>query len=130
MTGLVELVLSGSSFRVLIGETVVLVHLTGVQCPSNKKDEDKKEKKDHNLSTIAKEAKHFTELQLLHRDVTIVLDGIDKNEYLYGTIVLSNSKCYQEELVSKGFALVTEWNIGNSKFSTQIRKTEQEAKKK
>jgi len=58
------------------------------------------------------------------------LDGIDKNEYLYGTIVLSNSKCYQEELVSKGFALVTEWNIGNSKFSTQIRKTEQEAKKK
>jgi len=45
MTGLVELVLSGSSFRVLIGETVVLVHLTGVQCPSNKKDEDKKEKK-------------------------------------------------------------------------------------
>jgi len=79
---------------------------------------------------FAREAKHFTEMQILHREVTIVLEGVDKYDYLFGTVVLESNKCFQEELLSKGFATITEWNIGNSKFSNQMRKVEQEAKKK
>jgi len=79
---------------------------------------------------LGKEAKYFTELSLLHRDVSLVLEGVDKFENLFGSIVLENNKCFQEELLSKGYATIAEWNVGNSKFSTVMRKAEQDAKKK
>jgi len=81
-------------------------------------------------SNLAKQAKHFTEQQLLHRDVSLILEGVDKFENLFGTIILENNKCFQEELLSKGFATIAEWNVGNSKFTSNMRKAEQEGIKK
>jgi len=118
----------------LIGNIVVSLHMTGVQCPTTKiekikndKGEEVRHKKEGKLG---KEAKYFTELSLLHRDVSLVLEGVDKFENLFGSIVLENNKCFQEELLSKGYATIAEWNVGNSKFSTVMRKAEQDAKKK
>jgi len=62
------------------------MHMTGVQSPTGKvektkndKGEDVHKKKESNL---AKQAKHFTEQQLLHRDVSLILEGVDKFEKL------------------------------------------------
>jgi len=134
LTSIVEHVVSGSTIKVLIGNIVVSLHMTGVQCPTTKiekikndKGEEVRHKKEGKLG---KEAKYFTELSLLHRDVSLVLEGVDKFENLFGSIVLENNKCFQEELLSKGYATIAEWNVGNSKFSTVMRKAEQDAKKK
>jgi len=52
-----------------------------------------------------------------------------KKNSLYGTIVYLGN-CFQVELLSKGFGTISEWNIGASKYSVQMRKAEYEAKKK
>jgi hypothetical protein len=57
LTCLVEHVLSGSTIKVLIGNQVISLHMTGVQSPSLNSKNDKGEKKKR--STICKRSKTF-----------------------------------------------------------------------
>jgi len=127
-------VLSATSLKVLVGDSVVTVQLTGISGPKQKivkKKNDKGEEKEEKIFTsLGLEAKLFTELQLHHRDVSVLFEGVDNHNNFNGSIVLGNGKCFQELLVSEGLAQILDWNIGNTKFSTNIRKVEQETKKK
>jgi len=128
LTSIVEHVVSGSTIKVLIGNSVVAIHLTGVQCPSPKFEKSEKGEK-RGDPKLGRDAKHFTEITLLHRDVSVILEGIDKSEHMFGSIILEN-KCFQEVLLSEGYGSLVEWNVGNSKFSGAMRKAEQEGIKK
>jgi len=132
--GIVEQVLSATSLKVLVGESVVTVQLTGISGPKQKiikkKNEKGEEKEEKIFTSLGLEAKLFTELQLHHRDVSVLFEGVDNHNNFNGSIVLGNGKCFQELLVSEGLAQILDWNIGNTKFSTNIRKVEQETKKK
>lgn len=115
-----EAVINGSTLRVLLPTNdVVLVHLTGVQCPPIKKGDE-----DSVQPAFAKEAKHFTESRILQRDVSFLIEGIDKFQNLYGTILIGKNVTFQEELLSKGFSKVVNWNAASSKFVTQFRAAE------
>jgi staphylococcal nuclease domain-containing protein 1 len=139
---IVEYVMNGSSLRVQLptGEMVVL-QLTGVQCPGLKGVEEKSQsdsgkKKIEIGQQWSKEARHYTELRILHRDVTVLFEGVDKGESLLGTILISNNEnsdepvTFQEELLLKGFARVAEWSAPRTKYVNRLRKAESAAKGK
>lgn len=134
---IVEYVMNGSSFRVQLptGEMVVL-HLTGVQSPGIKVEDKKNEGKKEIGDLWSKEARHYTELRILHRDVTVLFEGIDKGDALLGSVLLSNNEnsdepvTFQEELLMKGFARISEWSAARSKYVSRLRKAETYAKTK
>ncbi|CAA0806834.1 TUDOR-SN protein 1 [Striga hermonthica] len=60
-----------------------------------------------------KEAKHFTEIRVLHRDVRIVLEGVDKFSNLTGSVYYPNGESAKDlalELVENGLAKYVEWS--------------------
>ena len=54
---------------------------------------------------FAPEAKHFTELNVLNREVRVVLQGVDKHDNLFGSIMYPSSSA-PEELADLGLQLV------------------------
>ncbi|KAB2608798.1 staphylococcal nuclease domain-containing protein 1 [Pyrus ussuriensis x Pyrus communis] len=61
----------------------------------------------------ALEAKHFTEIRVLHRDVRIVLEGNDKFSNLIGSVYYSDGDSAKDlalELVENGYAKYVEWS--------------------
>lgn len=61
----------------------------------------------------AREAKHFTEVRALHRDVRIVLEGADKFSNLIGSVHYPNGDVAVDlalELTKNGLAKVVEWS--------------------
>ncbi|KAB2609022.1 staphylococcal nuclease domain-containing protein 1 [Pyrus ussuriensis x Pyrus communis] len=62
---------------------------------------------------FALEAKHFTEIRVLHRDVRIVLEGNDKFSNLIGSVYYSDGDSAKDlalELVENGYAKYVEWS--------------------
>lgn len=62
---------------------------------------------------FAREAKHFTEVRALHRDVRIVLEGVDKFNNLIGSVHYPNGDVAVDlalELVKNGLAKYVEWS--------------------
>ncbi|XP_011082808.1 ribonuclease TUDOR 1 [Sesamum indicum] len=62
---------------------------------------------------FGKEAKHFTEIRVLHRDVRIVLEGVDKFSNLTGSVYYSDGETAKDlalELVENGLAKYVEWS--------------------
>ncbi|GER45585.1 nuclease domain-containing protein [Striga asiatica] len=60
-----------------------------------------------------KEAKHFTEIRVLHRDVRIVLEGVDKFSNLTGSVYYPDGESAKDlalELVENGLAKYVEWS--------------------
>jgi len=138
---IVEYVMNGSSLRVqLPTNEMVVLHLTGVQCPGikveDKKTKDNKTEKVEIGMEWSKEARHYTELRILHRDVTVLFEGVDKFDSFFGTILISNNEnseepvTFQEELLLKGFAKIAEWSVARSKYANRFRKAEGAAKNK
>ncbi|TMW64988.1 hypothetical protein Poli38472_009155 [Pythium oligandrum] len=127
---LVESVQNGSSMRVVLKSTMQLVNfgLAGVQCPrmtSPAGAEGAEGPQPH-----AREAKHFTETRLLHRDVDLKLEGVDKYGNLYGSIVHSSGKNISAELLKNGLARMADWSAGfvSDKSRSTLRAAEREAK--
>ncbi|KAB2622517.1 staphylococcal nuclease domain-containing protein 1 [Pyrus ussuriensis x Pyrus communis] len=61
---------------------------------------------------FALEAKHFTEIRVLHRDVRIVLEGNDKFSNLIGSVYYPDGDSAKDlalELVENGYAKYVEW---------------------
>ncbi|CAI9773683.1 unnamed protein product [Fraxinus pennsylvanica] len=62
---------------------------------------------------FGREAKHFTEIRVLNREVRIVLEGVDKFSNLIGSVYYSDGESAKDlalELVETGLAKYVEWS--------------------
>ncbi|KAK8289928.1 hypothetical protein V6Z11_D07G223100 [Gossypium hirsutum] len=80
------------------------------------------------------EAKHFTEVRYLNRDVRIVLEGVDKFSNLIGSVYYhkcETGKDHVLELVENGLAKYVEWsaNMMEDDAKQRLKAAELEAKK-
>ncbi|KAL7618083.1 hypothetical protein Lser_V15G03852 [Lactuca serriola] len=60
-----------------------------------------------------REAKHFTEIRVLNRDVRIVLEGVDKFSNLIASVYYSDGESTKDlamELIENGYAKYVEWS--------------------
>ncbi|PKI71224.1 hypothetical protein CRG98_008399 [Punica granatum] len=83
---------------------------------------------------FALEAKHFTEMRVLNRDVRIVLEGVDKFSNLIGSVYYPDgdtAKDLAPELVENGLAKFVEWsaNMMEEEAKRRLKAAELQAKK-
>ncbi|KAJ7945200.1 Ribonuclease [Quillaja saponaria] len=83
---------------------------------------------------FAPDAKFFTEMRVLNRDVRIVLEGVDKFSNLIGSVYYSDGESAKDlalELVENGFAKFVEWsaNMMEEEAKRRLKIAELEAKK-
>ncbi|KAL7152664.1 hypothetical protein ABFS83_04G113800 [Erythranthe nasuta] len=81
-----------------------------------------------------REAKHFTEIRVLHRDVRIVLEGVDKFSNLTGSVYYPDGESAKDlafELVENGLAKYVEWSASLLEDDTRrkLKTAELQAKK-
>jgi len=110
LAAVVDSVRDGSTVRVELLSTdgtlthqIITLHLAGVQCPrcpaslevrkrlyeqkkAQNPDADIKEPKAEATEPFGDEARQFTELRLLNRDVDVVIQGMDKFGNFFGTL--------------------------------------------
>nr|CAL38976.1 TUDOR protein with multiple SNc domains [Picea abies] len=82
----------------------------------------------------AKEAKHFTEIRVLNRDVRIVLEGVDKFSNLIGSVYYPDGDVAKDlalELVENGLAKYVEWSASmmEEDAKRRLKNAELQAKK-
>ncbi|CAI5514726.1 unnamed protein product [Closterium sp. Naga37s-1] len=93
------------------------------------------EQKDSGAEPFALEAKHFTEVRCLNREVRVVLEGVDgKFSNLVGTLHYPSGDSVVNlslELVQNGLAKVVEWSANMLEASAKValKSAELEAKK-
>ncbi|CAL5373189.1 unnamed protein product [Camellia sinensis] len=83
---------------------------------------------------FAREAKHFTEIRVLHRDVRIVLEGVDKFSNLIGSVYYPDGESAKDlalELVENGLAKYVEWSatLMEEDAKRKLKSAELQAKK-
>ncbi|KAL4191912.1 hypothetical protein AMTRI_Chr06g191360 [Amborella trichopoda] len=83
---------------------------------------------------FAREAKHFTEVRVLNRDVRIVLEGVDKFSNLIGSVYYpegDSAKDLALGLVENGLAKYVEWsaNMMEEDAKRRLKNAELQAKK-
>jgi staphylococcal nuclease domain-containing protein 1 len=102
----------------------VTVMLSGIKCPMFKIEDEKTVPEEY-----AEEAKYFTEVRLLQRDVKVILEGAS-NQNLLGTIIHPNGNI-SELLLQEGFARCADWSIKNvTDGIDKMRRAEKYAKEK
>ncbi|XP_062586352.1 staphylococcal nuclease domain-containing protein 1-like [Saccostrea cucullata] len=103
----------------------VTIMLSGIKCPMFKQDESGKQVPEQ----FAAEAKYFTEVRLLQRDVQIILEGVS-NQNLLGTVLHPNGNI-AELLLREGFARCVDWSMGVvTQGADKLRAAEKVAKEK
>ncbi|XP_073013136.1 ribonuclease TUDOR 1-like [Typha latifolia] len=83
---------------------------------------------------FGREAKHFTEIRVLNRDVRIVLEGVDKFSNLIGSVFYPDGDTAKDlalELVQTGLAKYVEWsaNMMEDDAKRKLKAAELQAKK-
>ncbi|RWR73163.1 nuclease domain-containing protein 1 [Cinnamomum micranthum f. kanehirae] len=83
---------------------------------------------------FGREAKHFTEIRVLNRDVRIVLEGVDKFSNLIGSVYYADGDSPNDlalELVENGLAKYVEWsaNMMEEDAKRKLKAAELQAKK-
>lgn len=83
---------------------------------------------------FGREAKHFTEIRVLNRDVRIVLEGVDKFSNLIGSVYYpdgDSAKDLSLELVENGLAKYVEWSASmmEEEAKRRLKSAELQAKK-
>lgn len=123
----IEQVPNGSSVRVLLLQSFhqVTLMLAGIQCGGFRRAEDGTEQ----AAPFAREARYFVETRLLNRDVQVVLEGIDKNGTLLGTVHHPQGNI-SIELVKVGLAKVVDWSAQMCAHGPQLRGAEKGAKER
>ncbi|CAA6659682.1 unnamed protein product [Spirodela intermedia] len=84
--------------------------------------------------TFGREAKHFTELRVLNREIRIVLEGLDKFNNLIGSVYYpdgDDAKDLALELIQNGLAKYVEWsaNMMEEEAKRKLKAAELQAKK-
>lgn len=131
--GVVEHVLNGSALKVFlkdvpigggIGDLIVTVCLSGLQCPGFRREGEVSKP-----MPFALNAKYLTEIRLLHRDVDVRIEGVDRNEMLFATVTVPGAAAYVgEELLKAGLAKTVSWSIELSKLAPALRAAERSAR--
>ncbi|XP_057767720.1 ribonuclease TUDOR 1 [Salvia miltiorrhiza] len=83
---------------------------------------------------FGKEAKHFTEIRVLHRDVRIVLEGVDKFSNLTGSVYYPDGESAKDlalELIENGLAKYVDWSASllEDDARRRLKNAELQAKK-
>ncbi|XAR50415.1 Micrococcal nuclease [Bertholletia excelsa] len=83
---------------------------------------------------FGREAKHFTEIRVLNRDVRIVLEGVDKFSNLIGSVYYPDGESAKDlalELVENGYAKYVEWSASlmEDDAKRRLKSAELQAKK-
>ncbi|XP_073159229.1 ribonuclease TUDOR 1 [Henckelia pumila] len=83
---------------------------------------------------FGREAKHFTESRVLHRDVRVVLEGVDKFSNLTGSVFYPDGESAKDlalELVENGLAKYVEWSASllEDDARRKLKNAELQAKK-
>merc|ERR1719499_2840729 len=123
---------------------IIWLELSGVECPKTPKPErvqrreHKGKKQDFVLEKpkpFAEQAKMETMIRLLHRDVDIVIEAIDAQKNLYGTVTFHRGdkrRDISNYLLMNGLAKVVPWTakLGGSNRLETFRNLERVAKTK
>lgn len=126
--GIVEYVRDGSSFKVYLPlhSMLITLNLAGVICPQINK---RNELGDLVPEQYSVEARYFSELRVLNRDILVYIEGVDKNGNFIGSF---EHPCgnLSEELLKAGLGTITEWSIQftNATNVTALRRGQQYAK--
>mmetsp|Transcript_8588 Transcript_8588/g.15747 ORF Transcript_8588/g.15747 Transcript_8588/m.15747 type:complete len:931 (-) Transcript_8588:130-2922(-) len=104
----VEYVRDGGSFKMLLLDlmTMVSFNLAGVQCPRVNSGDSAGD-----AEPFAREAKYFTEIRLLNRDVKLVINGIDDRFNTFYGSVQHPAGDISVELVKNGLARAVDWSM-------------------
>ncbi|KAG5537335.1 hypothetical protein RHGRI_024699 [Rhododendron griersonianum] len=84
--------------------------------------------------SFGREAKHFTEIRVLNREVRIVLEGVDKFSNLIGSVYYPDGESAKDlalELIENGLAKYVEWSASmmEEDAKRRLKSVELEAKK-
>lgn len=120
LTGVVEQVRTGTSLRIILVPSFYEINLflSGASAPEQDQNGQ--------FQPFGRESKFFTEHYVLNRDVTIVLEGIDRYNF-YGTVSLG-TRNLAEELLKAGLARYVEWSGVKSAFTDKLKAAEKVAK--
>ncbi|XP_077400198.1 staphylococcal nuclease domain-containing protein 1 isoform X2 [Vanacampus margaritifer] len=127
VNAIIEHVRDGSVVRALLlpDYYLVTVMLSGVKCPTFKREADGTESPE----PFAAEAKFFTESRLLQRDVQIILESCP-NQVILGTILHPNGNI-TELLLKEGFARCVDWSMAvYTQGAEKLRAAERSAKER
>eukprot|EP00316_Scyphosphaera_apsteinii_P007722 CAMPEP_0119344144 /NCGR_PEP_ID=MMETSP1333-20130426/106819_1 /TAXON_ID=418940 /ORGANISM="Scyphosphaera apsteinii, Strain RCC1455" /LENGTH=892 /DNA_ID=CAMNT_0007356571 /DNA_START=39 /DNA_END=2717 /DNA_ORIENTATION=- len=124
---IVEQIPSGSVMRVMLlpGFEQVTIILSGIQCPAIRRNEDGTEE----AAPFSREARFFVESRLLHRDVKVKLEGLDKNGTIFGTVLHPQGNM-SLELVKAGLAKVVDYSSSLCDNAPALRAAERTAKER
>jgi len=120
LAGIVEHVFTGSTVRMTLLPDFhsAVIFIAGIQCPSMGRravtNADGEETRSENAAEpYAREAKHFAECKVLHREVRVVLEGVDKYQNLFGTLYHPESGepvDIAEQFCRLGLSKVVDWS--------------------
>eukprot|EP00475_Leptophrys_vorax_P017560 TRINITY_DN2419_c0_g1_i1.p1 TRINITY_DN2419_c0_g1~~TRINITY_DN2419_c0_g1_i1.p1 ORF type:complete len:990 (-),score=358.13 TRINITY_DN2419_c0_g1_i1:152-3121(-) len=153
LRGIVEQVRDGSTLRVEVfdpedesGLTFysIVVHISGIQCPRvpppysvlyeqylkrKEAGEDVQEPPQERPAAFGPEAKLFTEMRLLNRDVEVQLLSIDKSQNVFGSVLVPQGNI-AVSLLKNGLAKFVQWSAQITGEAALLEAAEREAKEK
>eukprot|EP01012_Entosiphon_sulcatum_P040619 TRINITY_DN54304_c0_g1_i1.p1 TRINITY_DN54304_c0_g1~~TRINITY_DN54304_c0_g1_i1.p1 ORF type:complete len:893 (-),score=182.83 TRINITY_DN54304_c0_g1_i1:55-2733(-) len=120
---IVEQVLNGGLIRVLLPDRwlSLAISLTGIRCPVIRGTGDKPE-------PFALEARFTTERAILHREITLLFEGLDQRGTTFLGSIINGDQCFQQVLLQRGLAEIADWSLGKTKFAPALRAAQQQAK--
>ncbi|CAH1366960.1 unnamed protein product [Tenebrio molitor] len=125
---IIEHVRDGSTVRAFLLPDFyhVTLMISGIRCPGFKLDSNGKP--DPTIKVpYAEEARYFVEIRLLQREVDIVLESVNNNNFV-GTIIHPKGNI-AEALLKEGFAHCVDWSIAFMKSGVEgLRAAEKKAK--
>ncbi|KAF5272684.1 hypothetical protein FQA39_LY07711 [Lamprigera yunnana] len=124
----IEHVRDGSTVRAFLLPDFyhITLMISGIRCPGFKLDD--KGRPDPSIKVpFAEEARYFVEVRLLQRDVEIILESQNNNNFV-GTIVHPKGNI-AEALLREGFARCVDWSMAFMKSGAdKLRSAERKAK--
>lgn len=134
--GIVDYVANGSAIKVLLrdvphsslddrGDRLLTLCLSGVQCPGFRRPEGADPSTPPKPMPFALNARFLTEIRLLHREVNISVEGLDRNGMMFATVIDPKAKLYiGEELLRAGYAKTVGWSLDLSSRAPALRAAE------
>ncbi|XP_041987682.1 staphylococcal nuclease domain-containing protein 1 [Aricia agestis] len=118
---IIEYVRDGSTVRLcLLPDYIpITLMLSGIRCPAVKQDGESE--------PYAEEARFFLESKLLQKDIEVILEGVNNNNFV-GTILHPQGNI-AEALLRQGFARCVDWSLAVMKSgASTLRAAEKAAK--
>lgn len=134
LTGIVEQVINGTLFRIILLPSfhTAVVALAGVQSPSMNRRSGENGSAGGGPEPYALQARHFSEVRALHREVRVVLEGVDKYNNLFGSILYpegNEAVDLAQQLVKNSLAKVVEWSLNMmTTGAMKLRELDRQAK--